>query len=278
MIRGLYTAASGMLLGLRQQDVTAANISNASTVGYKAEQSAQTAFGGVLATHKEASGGPGPAGAAHDRVIGRVGTGTYIATVRTDLSQGAERETAEPLDVMLRGDGFFTVRTRYGATHYTRDGHFRRDERNQLVRRDGSLVLDSETRPIIVDTEHVRIKGDGSIFRFVEEEATNPDGSRSTILKEEPIARLGVVNVDAADLLPAGESCYAVPPSATVTPVDFTDSGSSVLQGALEEANVNMGQTATRMFSLSRTFEASQRVFSTINESLERAVRDVGRV
>lgn len=277
MIRGLYTAASGMLLGLRQQDVTAANISNASTVGYKAEQSAQTAFGGVLATHTQPSGAPGPIRGAHGRVIGRVGTGTYVATVRTDISQGAERETGEAFDVMLRGDGFLIVQSEHGI-HYTRDGHFNRNERNQLARRDNSLVLDSEGQPIVVDTDHIRIKGDGSIYRLVPEETTNSDGSRSTILREQLIARLGVVSVDAAELSRAGDSCFSAAPGAVVTPVDFTDSGTSVLQGALEEANVNMGQTATRMFSLSRTFEASQRVFSTINESLERAVRDVGRV
>ena len=48
MIRGLYTAASGMLLGLRQQDVVADNMANSSTIGYKAEQASQVAFGNVL--------------------------------------------------------------------------------------------------------------------------------------------------------------------------------------------------------------------------------------
>lgn len=277
MIRGLYTAASGMLLGLRQQDVTAANISNASTVGYKAEQSAQTAFGGVLAKRTGASGGPAPVPGTHSRLIGRVGTGTFIATVRTDLSQGAERETGGAFDVMLRGGGFFTVQTEQGV-RYTRDGHFDRDQANRLVTSDGSRVLDTEGRPIAVDTDHARIKADGGIFRFVPEETTNADGVRGTILREQLIARLGVVAVDAGDLSRAGASRFSAAEGARVTPVDLAAGGTAILQGALEEANVNMGQTATRMFSLSRTFEASQRVFSAVNESLERAVREVGRL
>lgn len=277
MIRGLYTAASGMLLGLRQQDVTAANISNSSTVGYKAEQSAQTAFGGILAKRTTASGGPVPVPGREGRVIGRVGTGTYIATVRTDISQGPERETGEAFDAMLRGDGFFLVQTPQGV-RYSRDGHFDRDEKNQLITADGSPVLDTEGQPIIVDTDRIRIKSDGNIFRLVPEEVTNPDGTRSARLKEELIAQLGVVTIDAGDLSRAGSSRFSVSEGAKVTPVDFTEGGTSILQGVLEEANVNVGQTATRMFSLSRTFEASQRVFSTLNESLERAVRDIGRV
>lgn len=277
MIKGLYTAASGMLLGLRQQDVTAANISNASTVGYKADQSAQTAFGGVLAKRTGASGSPVPVPGTQGRLIGRVGTGTYIATVRTDISQGPERETGGTFDLMLRGAGFFVVQTDQGV-RYSRDGHFDRNEANQLVTADGSLVLDSEGTPIVVDTERIRIKSDGSIFRLVPEEVTNDNGTRSMILKEQFIARLGVVTLDAADLSRAGASRFSVAEGAVVTPVDFTEGATTILQGVLEEANVNVGQTATRMFSLSRTFEASQRVFSTINESLERAVRDVGRV
>lgn len=277
MIRGLYTAASGMLLGLRQQDVTAANISNASTVGYKADQSAQMSFGGVLATRTAPSGEPVGTPGGQRTLIGRVGTGTYIATVRTDISQGPERETGEALDVMLRGKGFFVVQTPQGV-RYTRDGHFDRDDANRLVTADRSPVLDTEGQPIVVDTERVRIKADGAIYRLVPEEVTNPDGTRSQRLREDLIARLGVVDLDAADLTRAGSSRFSVADGTTVSPIDVAEGGTTILQGVLEEANVNVGQTATRMFSLSRTFEASQRVFSTLNETLERAVRDVGRV
>jgi flagellar basal-body rod protein FlgG len=266
-----------MLLGLRQQDVTAANISNASTVGYKADQSAQMSFGGVLATRTAPSGEPVATPGGQKTLIGRVGEGTYIATVRTDISQGPERETGEALDVMLRGQGFFLVQTPQGI-RYTRDGHFDRDDDNRLVTADRSPVLDTEGQPIVIDTERVRIKADGAIYRLVPEEVTNADGTRSQRLREDLIARLGVVDLDAADLTRAGSSRFSVADGAKVTPVDFTTGGTSILQGVLEEANVNVGQTATRMFSLSRTFEASQRVFSTLNETLERAVRDVGRV
>ncbi len=276
MIRGLYTAASGMLLGLRQQDVTAANLANSSTVGYKAEQSAQTAFGGVLAKRTNATGGLMPMPGQRDRLIGRVGTGTYIATVRTDLGQGAERETGQPFDVMVRGDGFFVVQTPEGV-RYTRDGHFDRDEANQLITPDGSYVVDTQGRPITVDSERVLIKSDGSIFKLVPDEKKNDDGTTSMILREELVARLAVVTVDAADLTRAGASRFSAA-AANVTTVDFAKEGTSVLQSTLEEANVNVGETATRMFSLSRTFGSSQKVFTTINESLERAVREIGRV
>src|SRR5690606_532869 len=140
MIRGLYTAASGMLLGLRQQDVVADNLANSSTVGYKADQSAQTAFAGVLARRTGPAEGPIPA--RTDEVIGRLGTGAFVENVRTFLGQGAERDTGAPLDVMVRGEGFFVVQTTEGV-RYTRDGHFDRNQAQQLITADGALVLDA---------------------------------------------------------------------------------------------------------------------------------------
>lgn len=276
MIRGFYTAASGMLLGLRQQDVNAANLANAATVGYKAEESAQTAFAGVLAKRVAGSSGA-PVPTTSEQVIGRVGTGTYVATVRTDLTQGSERETGATFDLMLRGDGFFTARTPEGV-RYTRDGHLDRDEQNRLVGADGSFILDTSGNEITIDTDHVRVKFDGGIYRLTPTEVKNADGTTGIVTREDLIARLGVVHLRADDLVRGGKSKFALRDNAQVTPVDFATEPTMVMQGVLEEANVSVGQTSTRLFTLARTFEASQRVFTTVNETLQRAVRDVGKV
>jgi flagellar basal-body rod protein FlgG len=267
-----------MLLGLRQQDVVADNIANASTVGYKAEQSAQAAFAGVLARRVGPAEGPVPAVMGQvDQVIGQVGTGAFIENVRTFLGQGAERETEAPLDIMVRGDGFFVVQTDEGV-RYTRDGHLDRDDQQRLITADGARVLDVDGNEIILNTDDVRVKPDGSIYRFVSTETPQLDGSTSVDVTEEFVAQLQVVHLEAADLVRAGTSKFTLSAGGAVTPVDFTQGTSFVLQGSLEEANVNIGQTATRLFSLSRTFGASQRVFSEINKTLESTVTDLGRV
>jgi flagellar basal body rod protein FlgG len=67
-------------------------------------------------------------------------------------------------------------------------------------------------------------------------------------------------------------------PNATAPPVNFADGKTAIKQGSLEEANVAVGEVATQMYSLARTFEASQHVFTTINDTLQTAVRDVGKV
>lgn len=275
MIRALYTAASGMLLGLRQQDVVADNIANASTVGYKADQSAQTAFAGVLARRSVPN--PGPVPGRFDEVIGQVGTGAFVENVRTFLGQGAERETGAALDVMIRGDGFFVVETEEGV-RYTRDGHFDRDEDGTLISADGAFILDENGQRITLESDKVRIRMDGEIVELIETPVPQPDGSTFIDVTESPIARLQLVNLQAEDLIRAGDSKFTVPPGAAVTPVDLEAGGTFLIQGSLEEANVNVGQTATTMYSVARTFSSSQRVFTEINKTLDTAVSDLGRL
>lgn len=274
MIRAFYTAASGMLIGMHQQDVVADNLSNSNTVGYKADQSAQTAFGGVLARSIGTDNGPMPG--SSEAIIGRIGTGAFVQNVRTFLGQGSERETGSPLDTMVRGDGFFVVGTPEGV-RYTRDGHFDRNDQQQLITADGGQVLDDAGNPIVLDTDKVRIKPDGSIFRLVTTETPQIDGSTAIDVTEEFVARLQVVTIAAENLIRAGSSKFGLAGGAAV-PVDFSLGDTFVLQGSLEEANVNVGQTATQLYSVARTFQSSQRVFSEINKSLESTVTELGRV
>lgn len=275
MIRALYTAASGMLLGMRQQDVVADNLANSSTVGYKADQSAQTAFAGVLARRVGPSGGPMPG--MSDQIIGRLGTGAFVQNVRTFLGQGSERETGLALDTMVRGDGFYVVETDEGV-RYTRDGRFDRDDQQRLITADGARVLSVDGNEIKLDTDRIRVKPDGTVHRLVTTDIPQPDGSVAVDTTEEFIAQLQVVTLKSDDLIRAGASKFTVVPGAEVVPVDFASGGTFILQGALEEANVNVGQTATQMYSVARTFQSSQRVFSEINKTLESAVTELGRV
>lgn len=276
MIRGLYTAASGMLLGLRQQDVVADNMANSSTIGYKAEQSSQVAFGNVLA--RSVGQASGPLSLSSDRIIGAFGTGAYVDKTRTFLAQGSDRITGVSLDAMIRGDGFFAVQMPDGV-RYTRDGHFSRNDVNTLVNAKGNAILDVNGQPVTIETDHVRIKSDGGLYRLVPTRVTNPDGTQSTQDVEEFVAQLQVVNIAAEDLVRGGDTQFMARANAAITPVVFTEDGNTVvIQGALEEANVAVNETTTDMFSLARTFQASQKVFATISESLQAATKEVGRV
>src|SRR3954463_3185743 len=112
MERGLYIAASGMLSEMVRQDQIANDLANASTPGYKADRATQKSFGDILL-----------ANSVTGQQIGSLGLGSQIASIVTDTTPAPARETGEPLDFAVEGEGWFGVQTQQGL-RYTRNGQF----------------------------------------------------------------------------------------------------------------------------------------------------------
>lgn len=274
MIRGFYTAVSGMVNALRMQETVAENLSNLGTPGYKGERSGTQEFGGVLARSIGPSSSPLPMGV--NRVIGRIGTGAYVDERRTVLTEGVERRTDLKLDVMISGDGFFQIATDDGV-RYTRDGHFGRDATNTLVTADGQTVLGADGNPISINTDDVRILANGELLVTTQVLVNQPDGTVATEVTETVIGQLAVVQIAAEDLVRSGGSRFTLVPDAGTTPVVLGEDA-VIVQGALEETNVDLGGSSTDLMSLARVYSSNQQVFMAMNESLQLAVRDIGRV
>ncbi len=136
MDRGLYIAASGMLAEQIRQDQIANDLANASTPGYKGDRTAQRSFGDLLL-----------ANSTNGAVVGRQSTAVQVDSIETDFSPRPSRETGEPLDFAITGDGFFAVQTAQGV-RYTRNGQFALDPQGRLVTAQGDPVLDTAGRPI----------------------------------------------------------------------------------------------------------------------------------
>jgi flagellar basal-body rod protein FlgF len=115
MDRGLYIAASGMLAEQVRQDQIANDLANAATPGYKADRTTQRSFGELLLSNS-----------ATGAVVGGQGTAVAVDEVRTDFTSATARETGEPLDFAIVGDGFFAVQTGQGV-RYMRNGQFGAD-------------------------------------------------------------------------------------------------------------------------------------------------------
>jgi flagellar basal-body rod protein FlgF len=136
MDRGLYIAASGMLAEQIRQDQIANDLANASTPGYKGDRTAQRSFGDLLLANSTS-------GAA----VGRQSTAVQVDAIETDWDARPTRETGEPLDFAISGDGFFAVQTAQGV-RYTRNGQFSLDPQGRLVTAQGNPVLDTAGRAI----------------------------------------------------------------------------------------------------------------------------------
>jgi flagellar basal-body rod protein FlgF len=136
MERGLYIAASGMLAEMARQDQLANDLANASTPGYKADRVSQRSFGDLMLSNS-----------TDGSVVGPLGAGAAIDKQVTDVRPQALKDTGQPLDLAVEGDGWFGVQTKQGV-RYTRNGSFSADAQGKLVDQLGNPVLGVGGKPV----------------------------------------------------------------------------------------------------------------------------------
>jgi flagellar basal-body rod protein FlgF len=240
MDRGVYAIVSGAIGQERRMDVVAQNLANAQTVGYKGEK---TLFGSILS--KSVPGSRTHKSQA-DKVFNRV-KGTFV-----DWKDGSQRMTGKPTDVALEGNGFFAVKTPRG-TEYTRSGNFLLNQKRQLVTLDGMPVL-GQSGPITVPPGRFLVDTGGSVTV----EGATLDTLRVVQFK------------DLSSTVRAGERFRTKEKEQPV-------GSPTVIQGSLEESNVNAIEEFVSMIQLSRQYEAAQKVVQSMDEATRLAVNDIGR-
>jgi flagellar basal-body rod protein FlgF len=242
MERGLYIAASGMLAEQVRQDQLANDLANASTPGYKADNSEQASFSDLLLWNSS-TGAP----------VGSLSMGSRITHVVTDLTQGPLQSTGNPLDVALDGPGFLAVATGSGV-RYTRDGQLLVDARGRLCTDTGNLVLGTSGKPITVGqvSDPTRIS--------IDQRGTVKIGNRT-------VATLAVMSLTNATK--QGDTLFTGTPG--VRPA-----GTTVQQGFLEGSGVQPAEAMVDMIVSFRAYETTQRAIQSIDTELGRAANSVG--
>lgn len=258
MLKGLYTAYTGLTNEQNRMDIMTNNLANASTVGFKKEGSTSQSFDDILTVKiKDASVGT--------NVVERTGynsPGVKIGENYTDYSQGSFRITDNTYDLALSGEGFFAVEFTNKAgetsTKYTRAGQFALNKDGYLVTEDGDFVLNQNRQRIklntLIDSD---IASDGTI-------------SQNGIA----VAKVGVFDFADYDYLEKYGECYYQP----VEGAEFIDSEATVNSGCLEMSNVQVVTEMVNMISITRAYESNQKIVQTYDESLDIAVNQLGRV
>lgn len=241
-----YIVLSHLVAAQRATAVTANNIANADTPGFRASR---PLFGTVL---ERQMGGGAPQG-GRDLVFAQ-----DRATWRDDAAAPLQR-TGNPLDLALADrTAFFAIETPRGE-RYTRAGRFTLDEEGQVVDPDGNAVLGADNRPIRLEpgTARIDIRGDGSI-------AT----------ENGPAGRLRILRFDDAQRLTAeGERNLAAP--ADMPPRIVEEPG--VVQGATEGSNVRPVLELTRLTDEMRHFQFVAQMAEREGERLGSAVERILR-
>ncbi len=251
MVRGLYTAYTGMINQQARLDVVSNNLANATTAGFKKEGATSQSFDSVLAI-KIRDGSEGYV----DRPIGNMSLGVKVGETYSDFTQGSFKPTGATYDVAISNKGFFAVsytnRAGEESTMYTRDGSFTLNKDGFLVTKDGDYVLgQGGLIQIPVKASSVAIDELGQIW------ADNVYVDRLTLVDFE----------DYNYLEKYGENLYIAVDGATMKEADAT-----ISQGYLEMSNVNVVSEMVEMINISRAYESNQKLITAIDETLGKAV------
>jgi len=252
MIKGFYSAVTGMLVNANREQVIAHNIANIQTPGFKQVLNRVEDW---VSTGIEFS----PGNLLRDRrvtYVGELGLGAVSGTETVDFTQGSLQNTGNLTDLAIQGDGFFRVRTADGV-RYTRDGRFIRDAQNNLVTVEGFNVLDSNNQPIVL-----------------------PEGVLS-------VSQEGLLSVNGTAAGALGLSVFADPKTELerdrgnlyIGPAQSTGQGTPlVAQGYLEMSNANASRLMTEMVEVARSYEAAQKMVQNQDELLGKTIASLGRI
>lgn len=278
MVRGLYTAASGMIAQEHNLDTIANNLANMDLVGYKRDTAVFKSFPELLLRRANDDGVVWFPLGSYDRmpVIGTVGTGVEVNEVFTEFEQGPLRSTENPFDFALEGRGWFAVETPDGV-RYTRNGSFLLDKDSYLVTKDGYYVLGENGR-IRIKANNISVNEQGEIVVNLD---LQPDPRRLVSYAEndwkapQVIDRLLIADFrQPRALVKQGNSLWK--PTDEALPV-FITRDAKVRQGFLEMSNVNPVREMTRMIEVQRTYEANQRTLQSHDAALGKLINETAR-
>ena len=259
MVKGLYTAYTGMIEEMRRMDVMTNNLANASTTGYKKEGTVNQSFDDQLALKiKDRSE------VLRAKRLGDVNLGVKVGETYRDYSQGSFSVTDNPYDLALDGNGFFAIefRNKNGETSikYTRDGSFKVDPQGYLVTNSGEYVMGTNTQTgnserIYVGTDLISISPDNSVM-----------------INGENKYKFNIVDFENYDnLTKYGNNLYKGEGG-------FNSNNYSIKQKYLEGSNVDSINEIAMMMETVNEFEANQKVIQTIDSILGQIASDIGRV
>jgi len=231
----LYKATTGSQIDFVKQSLTANNLANINTPGFKADL-----FQAELQYMQSANGEKEPF--------------TVMKAAGIDATDGAIMTTGRDLDVAIQGEGWFAALDSKGKEGYTRTGSFQLDGNGQLTTGSGKPVLGDGGPIAIPPAKEIHIAGDGTI-------SIVPVGGDSKTLVT--VDRLKLVKVDAKDLV-RGPEGLLMTQSGKPGEVDGTI---KVVSEALEGSNVNSIEQMVNMIEFSRQFDSQMKMMDTIGQN-----------
>jgi len=254
MFRSLATAASGMEAQQTRLDVTANNIANVSTNGFK---KGRAEFADLIYQTMRPAGAP--TGNGVNAPTGtEIGLGTRLVTTSREHGQGELHQTGNPLDVAIEGHGFLPVTMPSGETAYTRNGALQVNAEGRLVTADGYSITGDITIP--TEAQAISIAANGTIS------VTLPGETQPVEVGKLQVAMF----TNPAGLAAQGSTLFhETSASGTAVLGAPGDGGAgSIRQGMLEISNVNVVEEMIDLITGQRAYEINSRVIKAADEML----------
>ena len=254
MMRSLNTSATGMVAQQMNLDVIANNLANVNTTAFKHQRAE---FQDLMYQTVVAAGAFSGENQKTPTAL-QIGLGARNSATMGDFAQGAAQNTNNPLDMMVIGDGFFSVLKPDGSTAYTRDGSFKLDDQGLLVNSDGYPVQPPVNIPR--GSSVVSVSQDGTVT------AVLPGASEPTKIEQITLATFA----NPAGLTRVGQNLYQASAASGTANVGAagTDGAGQIDAGYLEGSNVQIVEEMVRMIQAQRAYEINSKAIQTSDEML----------
>jgi len=254
-MRSLWTATTGMAAQTLNMDVIANNLANVSTSGFK---KSRADFQDLLYQIMKVPGSPTSADTMSPTGI-QVGLGVKTGAVTKIFTEGDIVQTENKLDVAIEGTGFFQVALPDGNTAYTRSGNFKLDSTGRITTSDGFPIQPEITIP--ADATEVTISQTGVVSAIV------GSSTASTQLGTLEIASFP----NNAGLIAIGRNLFRETDASGAATLGTPGSNGigTLLQGYVENSNVNLVEEMTQMITAQRAFEINSKVITTADQMMQ---------
>lgn len=254
MMRALHTAATGMRAQELNIDIIANNLANINTAGFKRRRAQ---FQDLLYQNLRTAGSAST-GSTEVPTGLQVGLGSKPVATEVLFQQGNFTVTNNPLDLAIEGAGFFQILLPDGELAYTRAGSFHLNREGQIVTADGNPLEPSITIP--QNALSIDIGKDGTVS------VTLPNQTAATQVGQIQIATFpnpaGLNSIGSSLFLPttsSGEAIVGAP---------GTEERGTIIQGFLEQSNVNIVEEMVNMIISQRAYETNSRVIRAADDML----------
>ncbi len=269
MMRGMFSAISGLKTHQVMLDVVANDIANVNTVGYKASR---TTFKDSL--NQLQLGAAGPNAGQGGQNAAQIGLGVQLGSIDNLMSGGALQNTGNVLDVAIQGNGMFTVGS--GAPpampanfQYTRAGNFTRNSAGYLTTQDGFYVMGRNASGAGAPNTYIQVPPGSSDLAVGQDGAVSyvPAGGGARVTA-------GYMSIssfanDAGLQRVSGNRWIESASSGAATSGTPGGNFGLVASGTVEMSNVDLATEFTTMIGAQRGFQANSRVISTSDEMLQ---------